>query len=195
MNKLAITLALLLASGVAVAQNGNNMTPPPGPVLNGEAVAHVWVDVVANVAVGVATPNVDIGEVAYGKFPAQVVFRVDANVESVKLTVVATDLYKGDDPASIFVIPVCTDAGEGALVQPTNANAMAGHGNLLAWTGGDTTLNGMNAVQSETVEFESGQNGHFSQDVMVTVKYNQIDPELPKGEYSGFVKLVVEIDP
>ncbi|MBN1786864.1 MAG: hypothetical protein JW806_00550 [Sedimentisphaerales bacterium] len=179
---LAIVAIMMMVTSVASAD------------LSGEAEAHVFVDVVANVSVGVLTSNVDLGQIQTGSFPANLVFRVDANVEQVKFTVIATDLYKGDDPASLFTIPV---AGDGAVVQPTNANPIQGGTNLLVWLAGDGSLqlNGMSATQSETKAYESGQNQHFSQDVDVTVEYDQIDPELPRGEYSGWVKLVCEIDP
>lgn len=190
MKKLAITaVALMMLGGFASAQ-----TVPT--ILSGEATAHVRVEVVANIAVGVLTPDVNVGQVAYGVFQAQITFRIDANVETVKIQIVATDLYKGDDPASAFKIPVKTGAaGDGALVQPTNGNAKGGHSNLLAWLAGEVILNGMNGVQSEAVDYESGQQGHFSQNVLVTVKYDQKDAELPKGEYSGWVKLIATIQP
>ena len=178
-------LALTMLAGAAAAQTG-------APIVSGEATAHVWVDVVANIAVGVVTPNVDIGQVASGQFPATVIFRIDANMESVLITVVATDLYKGDDPESEWIIPVVTGSGVGATVQPTNANPMQGHSNVLIWQG-QAMINGMNARQSETWAFESSQAGHFSQDVAVTIPYNQADPELPKGEYSGFVRIIAEL--
>ena len=188
MKKLAIAaVALMLAGGAAWAAD---------PILSGEAEAHVWVDVVSNIAVGIDDPDVDIGSIAFGEFDAVITFRIDANVESVKITITATDLYKGDTAASTWKIPVKRGDDTGALVQPAMGNAMGGHSNLLAWLAGHVAYpNGMNASVSETVEFESGQNGHFSQDVDVTITYDQNYAELPRGEYSGFVKLVAEIDP
>jgi len=177
-------LTLLMVAGVGAAQTA--------PIVSGEATAHVWVDVVANIAVGVVTPNVDIGQVASGQFPATVIFRIDANMESVLITIIATDLYKGDDPESEWIIPVATGSGVGATVQPTNANPMQGHSDVLVWES-EAMLNGMAAQQSETWAFESCQNGHFSQDVAVTIPYIQADPELPKGEYSGFVRIIAEL--
>lgn len=188
MKRAALILMAVLAMGsFAFAQTS--------PVLSGEAIAHVRVDVVPNIAVGVITSDVDAGQIAFGEFPAEIIFRIDANVESVKLQVIATDLFKGDVPTSEFKIPVKnTTSGDGAVVQPAFGNPMDGHSSTLAWLN-STTLNGMTGWESEMVPFESGQRGHFSQEVAVTVTYDQIDPELPTGEYSGFVKLVAEIEP
>jgi hypothetical protein len=41
--------------------------------------------------------------------------------------------------------------------------------------------------------FGSGQNNHFSQNVTVTPTWNQTNPELPTGEYSGLVTLTAVI--
>ena len=179
-----IALALSLTGGAAMAE------------LSGEADAHVYVDVVSNIAVGVVTSNVDLGQVQIGAFPGQVIFRIDANVEQVDISVMASDLFKGDVPTSLFRIPVKTGAsGDGAMVEPALGNATVGHGNLLAWLSGVVTVNGFEGVGSEAWTFESGQNGHFSQDVTVSLEYDQIDPELPKGEYSGWVKLIATVLP
>jgi len=179
------TIAALMSGSVAAFAD-----------LSGEAEAHVFVDVVANISVGVVTANVDLGEIQTGVFPGQVVFRVDANVEEVDMQIIATNLYKGDVPDSPFKIPVKSGTpDDGALVEPAFGNATEGHGNLLAWLAGPVILNGMEALETETVSFESGQNGHFSQEVTVTVEYDQADPELPQGEYSGWIKLVAAIQP
>ena len=166
------------------------------PEVFGQADAHVFVNVVSNIAVGVVTSNVDLGQIQIGRFPGEVVFRVDANVEQVELSVEASNLYKGDVPTSPYVIPVSTGAAtDGALVQCELGNAVAGHGNLLAWLTGVVMINGFEGVASETWTFESGQDGHFSQDVTVSLEYDQADPELPQGEYSGWVKLVATVLP
>jgi len=164
--------------------------------LEGDADAHLYVDVVSNIAVGVVTSNVDLGNVQIGPFPGQVIFRIDANVEQVSITVTASNLYKGDVASSPSFIPVSTGtSSDGALVEPDEGNAMEGHGNLLQWLAGVVVLNGMNGVASETWDFESGQSGHFSQNVTVSLEYDQADPELPKGEYSGWVKLAASVMP
>ena len=188
MRKLAIgVLALILSGAFAYGQEA---------VLRAEAEAHVYVNVVPNIVVGISDPNLDCGEISVGEFEAQVTFRVDANVGSVKIAVMATDLYKGDSPSSSWTIPVKRADGEGALVEPKSGNAMAGHGNSLAWLPGQVSYeNGMNASESEAVPFESGQDGRFSQNVDVTIRYDQARADLPTGQYGGFVKLVAMIEP
>ena len=185
MKKLAIgMLALMLMGGVAYAE------------LSGDAEAHVWVDVLPNIAVGIANPEVDIGSVQMGEFEAVITFRIDANTQEVNIMIIATDLYKGDVPTSAYKIPVLRGLDTGAVVEPALGNATGGHANFLEWlTGHAAYANGMTASESETADFTSGQNGHFSQDVVVKITYDQIDPELPQGEYSGFVKMVATITP
>ncbi len=163
--------------------------------LTGDATAHVYVDVVANIAVGVIDSNVDLGEIQTGDVVGEITFRIDANVEQVKLGVVASNLYKGDVPTGTagYQIPV---SGSGAFVDPNAANPTEGGSKTLPWTttqvvDADQWLYNSTGLQ----EYESNQGGHFSQDVDVTVTWNQPDPELPTGEYSGWVKLVAEIDP
>ena len=181
---LVIALAICLSGSMAMAE------------LAGEADAHVYVDVVSNIAVGVVTSNVDLGQVQVGPFPGEIIFRIDANVEQVDISVQASNLYKGDVPTSLFIIPVKTgEATDGAMVQPELGNAVVGHGNLLAWLSGVITVNGFDGVGSEAWTFESSQSGHFSQDVTVGLEYDQTDPELPKGEYSGWVKLIATVLP
>lgn len=182
---------MLFASVVAASE-------PLSPILNGEAEAKVWVDVVANIAVGVSTPFVDLGQVASGEFSCPVVFTVHANVEQVTLCVIATDLYKGDDPNSPFSIPVLTDwPAEVYIPEGNEVNDVMGNGdNKLVWMErNDLTLNGFSAAETECSAFESSQGGRFSQPVTVTVCYDQIDDELPTGEYSGYVKLIASIEP
>ncbi len=175
---LAILTCLLLVCGVSFAE------------LRGEAVSHVYVEVVANVAVGVVDATVELGTIQTGDFDGTITFRVDANVETIDLQVAVTDLYKGDSLTAEATIPVSQDAG--VLVQPENGNETKGGDNVLAFEG-TTTVNGFPAATTEVGNFESGQTGHFSQDVDVTVTWNQPDPELATGEYSGYVMLTAMI--
>ncbi len=178
---------LALMTLPVMAQEGSAIT-------QGEATAHVYVNVVPNIAVGVQTANVYMGQMGVGTRQAQIIFRVDANVEAVNLAVVASHLYKGDDPdpeGAGYQIPV---AGNGILVNPLDANPTAGASEYLAWKTASPVLSGDWFVR-ETIEqeYESKQAGHFSQDVYVTVEYENKDSELPTGEYSGWVKLVAQI--
>lgn len=177
---LAILTALVLTSGVALAD------------LQGEATAQVYVDVVANVAVGVETAVVDLGQVQTGLFSGEVIFRIDANQETLDLQAAVTNLYKGDSATADAVIPIATAAG--VLVQPENGNEIEAGDNILAYTTA-ATINGLAGMETEIGTFESGQAGHFSQNVYVTFTWDQIDPELPMGEYSGFCALRAMILP
>jgi hypothetical protein len=159
--------------------------------LSGDAEAHVYVDVTANIAVSVLTPIVDIGSIQSGEFASHIRFRIDANVEQVSMQIIATDLYKGNSGTSLFKIPV---GGGGTEVVPVEGNETEGGDNFLEWDVADT-LRDMNAQKSVSGDFESGQAGHFSQDVDVTVTYTQDDDELPTGEYSGWVKIVAMVEP
>lgn len=171
---LAILTALVLTSGVALADVAS------------QAVAHLYVDVVANVAVGVQTAVVDLGDVQTGLFAGEVIFRVDANQQTLDLQAAVTNLYKGDSSTAEAMIPIAT--APGVQVKPENGNEILAGDNILAYTNA-TTINGLAGLETEIGTFESGQSGHFSQNVYVTFAWNQIDPELPMGEYSGWCAL------
>lgn len=171
---LAILMALVFTSGVTLAD------------LQDEATAHVYVEVAANVAVGVETAVVDLGSVQTGDFSGEVTFRVDANMERLDLQAAVTPLYKGDSLTAESIIQVAASAGA-AVVCENGSEIEAGDG-ILAFDGA-TTINGFPALLTEVGTFESGQNGHFSQKVAVTFTWNQPDPELPMGEYSGYCML------
>ena len=184
MNKALILAAVVLSAGTALAD------------LSGQADAHVYVDVVSNLSLCTVTISVDMGQVQTGIVEGQIIYCVHANVECIEFSVMATHLFKARDPFSAYRIPVKTGAvGDGALVQPQLGNAVMGHGNLLAWLPGDCFVNAFPGVASEAWCFESAQAGRFSQDVVVGVRYSQDDPGLPKGEYSGWVKLVATVLP
>jgi len=174
---LFILPALLLASGLVAYAD-----------LEGSASAHVYVKVDPNVAVG-AQAIVDAGTVQMGEFCATVQFRVDANLQAVYLYAAASPLYKGDDPTNDEVLPIPLALSSGIEIAPTNANPMEGGSNVAAYTSTSVDIDGFPGTTTEMICFESSQNNHFSQDVFVTVCWNQDDPEKPTGEYSGKVKL------
>ncbi len=181
MYRILIALALVaMASGPAFAD------------MEGSAVATVHVGVDRNVSVGVNTPIVDAGTVQVEEFSATISFRVDANVEVVHIYICASDLFKGGivSPLDVAPIPV---SGSGALIEPVDAGPLpVGRSNTAVWlTGqGGPVVDGFPTRISETIAFESKQDGHFSQDVNVTVQWDQADPEKPEGVYWGRVKFV-----
>lgn len=164
--------------------------------LDADAIAHVYVDVVANVAMQPLTANVDAGDIQSGEFSAICEFRVDVNLQSVNLSVRATDLWKGDDPLGVEVLPIPLYQPPGAMIAPTNANPTGSGTNIGVFDPAVFfDINGFVALGTNQIEFESSQNNHFSQSVFVTCTWNQDDPEKPVGEYSGFVQLLCLLVP
>ncbi|MDH5256920.1 MAG: hypothetical protein OEX07_02900 [Gammaproteobacteria bacterium] len=172
----AIGASLVLLAGSALADTSN------------DATAKVYVQVSPNVSVVFTDAHVDLGTVQTGKFGGTATFRVDANEEAVILGVTATNLYKGDvcvvDP-EVAPLPV---NGDGALVEPDQANPFNSFSKMLPWVT-EAEHMGCLGSRSSDVPYESAQNGHFSQDVDVSVSWDQPDPEQPQGEYSGFIIL------
>lgn len=159
---------------------------------DGQAMAHVFVDVDPNIAVMALTGNVDLGSVQIGSFDGNAIFRVDANEEAVTLGVATTHLYKGNDPFNNEVAPLPVDTRRGAVIDPANANPMEGGSNVAQYGPGvvvDTSYGPMEGFRTNDITFESSQNGHFSQDVSVTVGWDQPDPEQVQGQYSGYIVL------
>jgi len=179
-------MGLTLVGGLALASYADTQ---------GSAVCTVYVNVDPNVAVGARTATVDAGTVQTGDFSATCEFRVDANKQQVALYVCASDLYKGDDPSNTEVAPISLNLSEGVLIDPTNANPLAGGSKVASYTGPGDVVEGFPTMCTEVIEYESSQNNHFSQSVFVTVTWTQDDPEKPMGEYSGKVKLVALLGP
>jgi hypothetical protein len=156
--------------------------------LTGSATAHVFVNVNSNVGVQASTPVVDAGTVQTGDFTATATFAIQANEEQLKLTVDASNLFKGDDPNST-VTPISLKLSEGAIVTPSSANPVAGGSTKLNFVGPGPAVNGFPTQATEVRTYESSQNGIWSQSVAVKVTYNQPDPLKPQGEYSGVIRL------
>ena len=165
--------------------------------LSGCATATVYAIVDPNCTVGVNTAVVQANggnAVQTGDFCATISFRIDANLQSLYLYAAASPLFKGDDPTNDEVAPIPLDLSAGVVIAPTNANPMAGGSNVASFTEA-TMIDAFPAMQTEMICFESSQNNHFSQDVLVTVCWTQDDPEKPTGEYSGKVKLCCVLMP
>jgi hypothetical protein len=132
-----------------------------------------------------AQQDVDLGNVGVGPVTGTIVFSVNPNMQQVNLWVAATDLYrrKADGSLDLLNPKIC-------LLTATPAQVVSGGAdNMLAWTTATTPpVEGLPATRTESSSFE------FPQEVVVTVQWDQSDPELPVGEYSGFVKLVAEVD-
>ena len=186
MKKLAILAVAMLVIAPATANGVPGMSPP----------AHVTVTVDAVLAVAAGSiMSADLGTINVGTASATVCFQVDANQQDVWLQAVATGLWKGDVmTADGFVIPIVVSGEDvGALVEPAIGNQIGVPTNRLLWTGADS-INGLDALTSVVGHFESGQWGHFSQEVCVTIDYENTNPELPQGEYSGWIKILAGLE-
>jgi hypothetical protein len=172
---LAILLTLVLSAGVTLADTQNSTQ------------ANVYVEVVENVSVGVISPLVNLGEVQTGLFGGQIIFRVDANVQIVHLQVAVSNLYKDDVPDSAWQIPVALNAGVAVVNNTQVREQPSGSDNIMPFVGGTSVGPYANGLITAPTPFSAGQNGHFSEDVVVQCTWDQIDPELPRGEYSGLV--------
>jgi len=186
MRRLIFALSgLMLVGGLALVSYGDTQ---------GMAVCTVYVNVDPNVAVAARTATVDAGTVQTGDFSAVCEFRVDANKQQVSLYVCASELYKGDDPSNTEVAPIPLNLSAGVLIDPTNANPLAGGSKVASYVGSGDPVDGFPTQCTEVIPFESSQNNHFSQSVFVTVVWTQDGPEKPLGAYSGKVKLVAMLD-
>jgi hypothetical protein len=183
MKRVALVLSVLAVIGFAV---GTSYADPKG-----DAKAHVYVKVDPNIAVKPLAATVNAGTVQVGNFSAIVPFRVDANTEAVNLWAACSQLYKGNDPLGTEVAPIALSGG--VPIQPTNANPVGGASNVASYAGAGEDVDGFPTLITNSIVFESSQNGHFSQDVSVTCSWNQDDPEKPTGEYSGVVKFYAEV--
>ena len=171
---LAILMILALSAGVTFADT------------TGSAQAEVHVIVKPNVAVGVITPLVNLGEVQTGVFGGEITFRVDANVQIVGLNIAVSNLYKDNVPTSLFQIPVNIADGVVIVNQNDVKEQPAGSDNVLAYQSA-VPVGPYLGQLTETGQFSAGQDGRFSQDVVVKPSWDQKDNELPEGEYSGLV--------
>lgn len=180
---LAILLTLVLSTGVTFADTENS------------AQANVSVQVVENVSVGVITPLVNMGSVQTGEFSGQITFRVDANLQIVCLQVCVSNLYKDDVPDSEWQIPVAIDAGVVVVNEDLVREQPSGADNVMEYAGGAPVGPYAEGMCTAPTPFSAGQNGHFSQDVVVEVTWDQVDPELPQGEYSGLVVFTAMVCP
>lgn len=155
------------------------------------AVASVYVQVVPNVSVATVTPLLDLGTVQTGFFSAVLTWKVDANMESVKFFLEASNLYKGDDPLNSTVAPIPVAVNQPAKINAQFGNEINSGDNMALWGAAGDPIGAYPTVATETVTYESSQNGHFSQNVITTIAYFQPDPEQPTGQYSGKVRLTV----
>ena len=156
---------------------------------SGSSAAHVYVTVAPNVSVGVLDSNLQLPDVQVGGITADVSFRVDSNEEAVTLGVATTALYKGGDPTNAAVAPLNVDQTIGATITAAHANPTQGASHVAQYNPTAIDFNGFIGFQTNDIPFESSQYRRFSQDVNVHVGWQQMNPEQPQGQYSGYVVL------
>jgi len=159
---------------------------------NATATAQVYVTVSPNVSLTPVTSLVNAGTVETGEVTADVVFTIDANQEQASFYVEASPLYKGDDPTNTAVAPIALQDGS---ISVANGNPLAGYTNCLTFGATGAPINGFPTLLSNTIPFESSQDGTFSQNVTVAIDWMQPNPQQPTGQYSGWVRLTALLLP
>jgi len=180
MKNLVIVLGLIVSLFIA----GSAFADP-----SGEDMLHVVCHIDPNIAVD-AGEDVRIAALQTGDVAGDLPFRVDANTQWITVTVYASDLYKGNDPFSTYVIPVNVSAGTSISVVGGNPVPY-----FTPLTSAVDVYAGFMGYMSDPVDIENGDNGHFSQDLSVRVTWTNDDDEMPVGDYSGWVKLLGAVLP
>ena len=157
-------------------------------------VGNMLVEVTPTVAVTtVAEPEIQL--VQTGQFEGILTFLVEANVSQVCIFVEASGLYLGNDPSNDAVEPIPVDTSVPALIDPMHATPLNGGSHEAAWTGDGTPVGMFDTKLSESICFQSSQDGIFSQEVDVAVTWVQNDPEKRTGMYGGKVRLTALVQP
>ena len=176
-HKLPVMLAACLWAGLPAAGG-----------TEASAVVAVRCTVEPALAVAPREAVVDAGTVTCGEFSATIRFQVRANRPAVSMFVQASPMYKGDDPDSSDAKPIPLKTDPGVTVR-------TGQSGTATFTGPGQTVDGFPTLRTEPLRFESTSQAGFSQDVHVTVTWNQDDPGRPRGQYGGRVKLRVMLLP
>jgi len=178
--KLFIVLALVASLFCAAAAHADP---------EDDAVARVQCEILANIAAQ-ATGEVTLESLQTGPVCGNVPFRIDANTQYIMLAVEASHLFKADDPNSDYAILLQNDC-------PAEASIVGGNPvpTCLPFVTGLTNIAGMGYAGYGTsfAQMESGQAGHFSNDLLVRATWCNLDDELPRGDYSGYVKIVAQV--
>lgn len=180
--------AILAIAGVILLASTDPVAAPPK---RAEAVARVFVRIVPAISVETLDASVDPPEATTGKWPTEMTFRVEANVQRVNMRVAATDLHRdgrADNPDFISL------ADQGVSIRAQAATPAGKHTDKLAWAGTDT-FNEMRAQLSKDTDLRSDEKDHFGQDVSVSLEYDRATPELPQAQYGGYIKLLTYVTP
>ncbi len=162
-----------------------------------EAVSHVYLTVNPNIALQAIDANVNMGTTQTGDVTFPITFRIDANTEAVGISGLVTKLYKGDAPNATEVEPIDVNQSAGLVIDPVYANEIAGGSGIASYVSAGSYVVPLKGTfegeVTEALTFESGQNGHFSQEVEVSPTWKNTDDEKPMGEYSGYVILYATV--
>ena len=188
MKKLAaMSLAGMLVVG-ALAAEGRQAT-----VWSSHEVK-VVVEITPNITVTGPTDFQFLGEVMAGTdgVSAMVPFRLSATTPAVMMRVCATHLYKDGNADNPRAIMLRDDDPPEVISSECRAEGSAD--NLLPWDPQPYSLDGKSGRASQVRVFTAGK-ATFSADLQVKVTWANDDPTLPRGRYTGRVKLIAEVLP
>ena len=180
MRKFAIVLGLILSLFIA----GSAMADQ-----SSEDMLKVVAQILPNIAVD-AGPDIRLAALQTGSVAGDLPFRIDANTQWILLTVYASNLYKGNDPNSVYIIGL--DSAVPAEISVVGGNPVPYPASFVEPV---DVFSGFLGYCTEDIAIENGDNGHFSQDLSIALSWLNEDPELPMGDYSGWVKLIGAVLP
>jgi hypothetical protein len=151
-----------------------------------EAFARVRCEILANIAAQ-ATGEVTFDALQTGPLTGSVPFRIDANTQAVLLAVQATNLFKAGDPSSPHAIVL--DHGVPAVVGRVGGDPVPRSLPFME----AALLDGHQGWGTEPIELESGEAGHFSENLLVQCTWVNANNALPSGGYSGLVKITAQV--
>jgi hypothetical protein len=166
--------------------------PAPG-AQSGQHTVKVEARVEPMIAVGAPSDYKFLGRIgsgAHGRICAVIPFTVQANTPGVRLQVSATHLYKGGSAAAPFIPLVLGEPPEVI----SDVTQVGSPDNVLPWSAEPYTSHGLPGLCTEPREFVCGRET-FQADVDVKVCWQNNNPELPTGNYVGYVKLRAEVVP
>ncbi|NNL57268.1 MAG: hypothetical protein HKO71_05920 [Pseudomonadales bacterium] len=143
--------------------------------------------------------NEDLGDVMVGYIYGSVTFNVHANSQAIELACAATELFKGNVPVDGGYdqytphddqIPLYE--GYGCQIDVPYGNPMNGASNVAYFDGSKDMHGDWEFFRTNSIVFENNH-PEPTQDITLSVKWYQADPEKRQGQYSGFVKLIAMI--
>lgn len=186
-----MVLFILLAFPMAGSWAGT----PTSPAFSGKAVTSPLGNPNPTIAIATKTPVVNAGVIPTGNFFVTIEFTIGANLEKVSMYLEASDLYKNGNPMDPDKAgPISLNTGRPAEIITQFGRQYAGSSGPL-WSGTGNPISGFPTKKTQTVTYESGQKGQFSQDVTCKIWYNRPIAEKSAGQYSGKVRLTAMINP